>query len=352
MIEEVRLDRLEVPLSEPYRLSSVTVRSFDVALVRVRLADRAVGIGEVTSLEGYSAEGGDQAWENLRTVAETVPGTPPEEAIDWVESALGEFPFSATAFVSAIETAAGDEWPSVGAPVVGICSADDPPAARRDSLESQLDRGFETVKVKIGFEPEADAEALSELVAAAPEEVSFRADANQGYSPAETRRFLSAAPTDRLDHLEQPLPVGQLAAHARLTADSPVDIVLDEEVATAEDLAAAAAADAADGVKLKLMKCGGLRRARRLLTDAADRGFSVIFGNGVQSDIGCLLEAAVWSQLEVETVGEFNGWRKQTMSVLESPPEFSDGCLHWDGSRPTLDGPALDQYRLASAHFD
>lgn len=352
MIEEARLDRLEIPLSEPYRLSSVTVRSFDVALVRVRLADGAVGIGEVTSLEGYSAEGGDQAWENLRTVGETVPGTSPEEAIDRVESALGEFPFSATAFVSAIETATGDDWPSVGAPVVGICSADDPPAARRDALETQLDQGFETIKVKVGFEPEADAEALSELVAAAPDYVSFRADANQGYSLAEARQFLSAAPTNGLDHLEQPLPVGQLANHARLTADSPVDIVLDEEVAAAEDLAAVDAADAADGVKFKLMKCGGLQRARRLLTDATDRGFSVIFGNGVQSDIGCLLEAAVWSQLKVKTAGEFNGWRKQTTSVLESPPEFSNGCLHWDGSRPTLDDPTLDQHRLASARFD
>lgn len=352
MIEQVDLDRLEVPLSEPYRLSTVTVTSFDVALVRVRMADGSLGLGEVTSLEGYSAESGDQAWENLRTVGKTLPGTAADVAVNRVDSKLTDFPFSATGLVSAIETATGDNWPTVAAPVVGICSADDPLASRRDVLATQLDQGFDTIKVKVGFEPEADAEALTRLVEAAPADVSFRVDANQGYSLAEARQFLAAAPRDRLDHLEQPLAVDHLAEHARLTAESPVDIILDEEVATAEDLAAVDRADAADGVKFKLMKCGGLDRARWLLTDATDRGFSVIFGNGVQSDIGCLLEATVWADTELETVGEFNGWRKQSTSVLQSPPEFRDGRLHWDGTTPSLNESTLDQYRTATACFD
>lgn len=351
MITDLFLDRLEVPLSEPYRLSTVTIESFDIVLVRVRKDDGSLGFGEVTSLEGYSDENADQVWENLRTVGITLPGTSADQAVSHAASELDGYPFSATGLISAIETAGEYEWPTATTPIVAICSADDPPAVRRQSLTSQLNSGFDTVKIKVGFDPTADAEAVTQFVETAPDDISFRVDANQGYSLAEARKFLTLTPTDRIDHLEQPLPVGRLDDHATLTAETDLDIILDEEVTTADDLAAVDDVTAADGVKFKLMKCGGLNRAQQLLEDATERGFTVIFGNGVQSDIGCLLEAAVSKTIGLDTAGEFNGWRKQSESVLQSAPEFSDGCLCWDGSVPELNETAVERYRSDMSRF-
>lgn len=351
MIEQVLLDRLCIPLSEPYRLSTVTVEAFDVSIVRVRMADGSIGLGEVTSLEEYSAEDGDKVWENLQVVSETLPETDSKCAIAEIESALSEFPFSATGLVSAIETATGDGWPTVAVPVVGIVSAADSPDTLNKALKTQLAAGIDTIKLKIGFNPYDDAEALNRLFDQTPTDVSFRVDANQGYSLAEARYFIDHVSHDRLAHIEQPLPTGNLANHAALVAESPVDIILDEEVTTMPDIVAVEQAAAADGVKFKLMKCGGINRARRLISTAIDRGFTVILGNGVQSDIGCLIEAAVWEETDLQTVGEFNGWRKQTASVLESTPKFHDGRLIWDGIVPTLDDQMLNQFRTASARF-
>jgi L-alanine-DL-glutamate epimerase-like enolase superfamily enzyme len=352
MIEKIRLDRVSIPLSRPYRLSTVTVNSFDVVLVRVHAAGGHVGLGEVTSLKKYSTEDDDDVWRHLRRVGETLPGIDPVEAVRQVSSALKGYPFSMTGLVSAVETAVCGDWPTGEAPVVGILSANDSLDACKESLRTQLESGLNTIKLKIGFDPETDAQRLNRLREEAPQGVRFRVDANQGYSLAEARHFLSRACTTGLAHLEQPLPVGNLASHAKLTAESPVDIVLDEEVATVEDLELIDEADAANGVKFKLMKCGGLTRARELISEADRRGFTVIFGNGVQSDIGCLLEATVWSETGLETVGEFNGWQKQSINTIESVPEFRDGCLHWDGTRPTLDNRTLNQYRTDSIQFE
>lgn len=351
MIRQVDLDRLQVPLQEPYRLSSVTVESFDISLVRVQTEDGSRGVGEITCLEGYSDESGDQAWKHAQTVGEKLPGVSIPSAISMVESELGAYPFSETGLVSALETAADYDWPTVTAPVVGILSADDPADERHRSLARQINEGLETIKVKVGFDPVSDAIALQRLLDDAPAHVTFRVDANQGYSLADAQTFLTHLSSSRIEHLEQPLPVGNLDSHASLTATSDIAIILDEEVATAEDLRRVDRADAADGVKFKLMKCGGPRNAVRLLEDATERGLSVIFGNGVQSEIGCLLEAAVWTNAGLTTAGEFNGWRKQSTAMLSTAIEFQDGSLHWDGSKPVFDQQRLSQYRTDSVRF-
>jgi o-succinylbenzoate synthase len=352
MIASIKLDRIAIPLTHPYQLSTVTVEEFDVIIVRIQLTDGRSGIGEVTSLEGYSAETGEQAWTNLRTVGRHMPGLTVDDAISHVESELSAYPFSATGLCVGLETAARFNWQPVTTPMVGILSAQDPPAERHRALVNQIRDGFRTIKVKVGFDPHADAAVLDALIKDAPKTVAFRVDANQGYSLADARIFLAEAPVDRIDHIEQPLPVGQLTEHATLVSESPIDIILDEDVATVEDLEAIEQTAAADGVKFKLMKCGSFRQARHLLQDATRRGFTVIFGNGVQSDIGCLIEATVFEQVDIETVGEFNGWRKQSTTLLEDGPSFADGCLRWNHDSPSLDTDTIDRFGIDSARFE
>jgi L-alanine-DL-glutamate epimerase-like enolase superfamily enzyme len=351
MLDCVRLDRLAVPLSSPYRLSTVTVEALDVVLVRVETDDGRRGAGEVTTLEGYSAETGDEAWANLTAVAPDLPGRSLDAACERVASALDDRPFSASGLVAALETAGGVRVEPTTAPIVGILSADDPPGERRDSLYRQLDAGFETVKVKVGFDPQADADAVRDAVADAPDHVSFRVDANQGYTRAEAERFLDHAPVDRLAYLEQPLPVGDLDAHATLRGYSDLDILLDEEVETPADVARVEDAGAADGVKFKFMKCGGVGRTVAAIEDALNRGFTVSFGNGVQSDVGCVLEALVWAATDLETAGEFNGWRKQAEGVLQGGLAFADGSLRWTGDALELDEAVLDRYRVDAVRY-
>jgi L-alanine-DL-glutamate epimerase-like enolase superfamily enzyme len=123
-------------------------------------------------------------------------------------------------------------------------------------------------------------------------------------------------------------------------------------VETPTDVTRVKDAGAADGVKFKLMKCGGVRRTVAAIEDALDRGFTVSFGNGVQSDVGCVLEALVWEATDLETAGEFNGWRKQSEGLLSGGLSFADGELRWRGTGIAFDDAALDRHRVATATFD
>jgi L-alanine-DL-glutamate epimerase-like enolase superfamily enzyme len=205
--------------------------------------------------------------------------------------------------------------------------------------------------VKVGFDAKRDARRIRRIVKAVPETVSFRVDANQGYNLDEARQFLDAAPTDQLQLVEQPLPVGRLSDHASLRMEYDTTLMLDEEINNGDDLRDAAAADAADAVKFKLMKIGGWKSTERRIKQARDLGFEVVLGNGVQSDIGCIHEAAIWRATNLELAGEFNGWRKQKQALTNGRLHFDDGALTWDGGSISLDYERVDAHTLDRERF-
>ena len=74
------------------------------------------------------------------------------------------------------------------------------------------------------------------------------------------------------------------------------------------DVEKAAALGAADIIKLKLMKLGGIDQLGQALRRSR-RWASAVLGNGVAGDIGCWMEACVGARL-LTTAGEMNGFLK------------------------------------------
>src|SRR5205823_2842854 len=79
-----------------------------------------------------------------------------------------------------------------------------------------------------------------------------------------------------VEFVEQPLARGQEADLPAVRHGSPLPIYVDESVYVAADLPAIV--DGADGVNLKLMKCGGLREALRIVHTARAHGLMVMMG--------------------------------------------------------------------------
>lgn len=349
-ITGIRLDRLDIPLETPYHLSHTTVRSFNVALVTVETSDGRTGVGEVTTLENYSQETASEAWEALVDLAPSLPGQTVSEAHELAAESLDKLIFTRTGVTCALEVLRDEPIGPLTAPVVGILSTDVPVRIARDQLREQLSEGFTTIKVKAGFDPVRDAARLRELVEVAPADVAFRVDMNQAYNRADAETFLDDAPLGRLQVIEQPLPVGNLEDHAALQARDSVTVMLDEEVRTATDLDRIADTDAAGAVKLKLMKHGGMATTRQLIELASDHGFEVVLGNGVQSDLACVLEATIWEQCGLELAGEFNGWHKQTDGIL-ADLAFEEGSLSWSNGIPTPTTERVNRFLSATRTF-
>lgn len=347
-VETIEFQRLSIPLTRPYTLSHKTIDAFDVILATIRFSDGSTGLGETTTLEGYSKESAEESWSRIQGAGRELVGRPRADIPRVLDQTLGDVPFTRTSLACAAETAHGEPFTDLAVPIVGIISTAEQTDVALSLLREQISLGYRTIKLKIGFEPMADAKAVAEIVSNAPPNIQFRVDANQAYDLGAARVFLSSVPLDRLQVVEQPLPVGLLEEHAKLSSEFPVDIMLDEEVHSRDDLYEIEAAEAASAVKFKLMKHGSIDRTSRLIDEAVDLGFDVVIGNGVQSDIGCLYEASIWSRQEISLAGEFNGWLKQRHRLLAAGPTFSSGRLKWGGGAIRLDKSLVERYSTDS----
>lgn len=82
-------------------------------------------------------------------------------------------------------------------------------------------------------------------------------DANQGYTFLQAEKLLKSLPVKRIGFLEQPVKAENLAGLKKLKQLKLVPILADESVVTKRDITKILKGNYADGVNIKLMKCGG-----------------------------------------------------------------------------------------------
>lgn len=101
-----------------------------------------------------------------------------------------------------------------------------------EQIETKMQAGFRCIKLKIGaidFEQEL---ALLRHIRAhfRAAEVELRVDANGAFDPADALEKLKRLSDFDLHSIEQPIRAGQYEEMARLTAETPLPIALDEEL--------------------------------------------------------------------------------------------------------------------------
>jgi len=134
------------------------------------------------------------------------------------------------------------------------------------------------LKVKLGSKAgaEADRAMFSAVLGAIPAGMRVSVDANGGWSLATAVEMAAWLAERGVDHLEQPLPRGQEADLAALRATMKIPLIVDESCRTAEELTRLAGS--VDGINIKLMKCGGLDGALRLVHTARAHGLKILVG--------------------------------------------------------------------------
>ncbi len=158
---------------------------------------------------------------------------------------------------------------------IGISSPEAARTRARQWLEVGDVRAF---KVKLGAPAgiTADQAMFAAVREAIPAGARVSVDANGGWNPADAVVMARWLGERGVDHLEQPLAAGQEAHLAALQAASPLPILVDESCKTAADIPALAGKVA--GINIKLMKCGGLDGALRLVHAARAHGMKILVG--------------------------------------------------------------------------
>lgn len=308
--------KLSLPLTVPYRLSFGEQRQFDVLLVGA-VSEQGTGWGEATILPGYTDETIAESWTIATQLAQRCKTT--GEVSAQANAFLHRAPFTATAFLTALNWLDGhDTLKRTGRfQLLGTvnCKGDDRPKLEKE-IEFLLNHGYKTLKVKIGWDPEADLRQVGIVRQCAAGRAKLRLDANQGYTRDQAQYFLKKLDPTDIELVEQPCAAGDWDSASSLKGVGAAPLMLDESIYTLDDIDRAALLGCADFIKLKLMKLGTLEILEKGLHQIADRGMKAVLGNGVATDLGCWMEICVGLGC-VSTAGEMNGFLKTPARLLK-----------------------------------
>ena len=109
-------------------------------------------------------------------------------------------------------------------------------------------------------------------------------DANTAWTPKEAVRKIRELTQYGVELIEQPTKPHDLAGLKFVRDNSELPIIADESVKRANDIPVLA--ECVDGINIKLVKCGGLLEAYRMIHVARAHGLLVMIGCMIESSLG------------------------------------------------------------------
>jgi L-Ala-D/L-Glu epimerase len=282
-------------LAETFVISRNSQDTADVVQVEIR-HDGLSGFGEGAPIERYD----ESAQSALQYIEEagTLLGDDPF-ALDEIEERLEPREWAAR---SALDAALHDlqgklaevaVWRLLGLRRLGPPTSWTIWLGEPDDMgdrAAKVARRFKRLKLKLGAGDGRDVDRVRAVRerATAPLQV----DVNEGWALDEALDSLPQLAELGVEYCEQPLPAGDPGG-ARLKAESPIPIYVDEDCHRLSDVASCA--ERAHGINIKLAKSGGINEAVRMAHAARALGLRVMLGCMIESGLGIAAAAQVAS---------------------------------------------------------
>jgi len=354
-IETIEVFRTEIPLKVPYKVSRWTFTAFDPLIASVRMRDGRLGWGEATIQAGYAVDETPQTgWDFLKEWGERLAGRDIATAKAMLEPEIHANAHAASILISALEMIERSHLLTVSAPAAVPLLA---PVNTMDvdrvgaEVEQSIAEGFRTLKVKVGFDVDADLKRVVAIQRALGGRAAIRLDANQAYSLEQGRSFAAALDPTGIELFEQPCDKADWMANAAVAAVSTVPVMLDESIYGIAEIERAAAIRGVGFIKVKLKKLGSLARLEAALQRIAALGLVPVLGDGTATDISCWMEAGV-ARTTIGNAGENNGFLKLTAPLFKTPLPFAHGAIRLPaGWWPEIDEPYLRKVSAETLRF-
>ncbi|WP_435070080.1 dipeptide epimerase [Haloplanus sp. C73] len=284
-------ERQRLPIDGAFTISRGSKTTIETVVVRVRDDAGQTGIGAAAPDPHYG-ETPDTVCAVLPDLLDAVEAVDDPLAIGRIEREMADVVRDNPAARAAVSVACHDLatrrlgvplYRHLGldaerAPPTSYTVAIDDPAAMGEAAAAAVQAGYDVLKVKLGTE--RDRERVEAVRDAAPD-ATLRVDANEAWTPAEAIRNAEWLADCGVEFVEQPVPAENHEGLRRVTERSALPIAADESCVTLPDVARVA--DRVDIVNLKLMKCGGVREAVRMVHAARAHGLEVMVGCMVES---------------------------------------------------------------------
>jgi L-alanine-DL-glutamate epimerase-like enolase superfamily enzyme len=139
---------------------------------------------------------------------------------------------------------------------------------------------YPILKIKVGTKHDLETiQAIRDVTDAV-----LRIDANAAWTPKEAIKNIQAMLPYNIELVEQPAPTHDLAGLKLVRENVPLPVIADESCITVEDIPRIA--ECADGINIKLTKCGGLHHALKMIHVARAHNLRIMFGCMIESSLG------------------------------------------------------------------
>lgn len=312
-IDRITSTVVDLRLQRAHRLAMTTMVGHTLVVVQMHTDEGVTGLGELSLIAGYNEMSAGAAkavidevlapvlvgqdprrlWHALAIMDRAIKGNLPCKAalemacVDITARALGIS--SAALFGGAVRDRLEMLWV--------LASGDTQQDIReaREKLEQRTHRHF-LVKIGTG-EPRENVQRAIAVRDALPGATTVRVDVNQAWDEATARWAIPALHAGGIAVVEQPVHAASIDAMRRLTRASPITVMADEAVATAQEAMVYASTHACDALSIKVTKHGGLLRTAQIAHMAGAGGLALFGGTMIEGAIGTSACAQLYSTL-------------------------------------------------------
>ena len=154
---------------------------------------------------------------------------------------------------------------------------DEPAVMARKAAEAA--KQYPILKIKVGTGRDLEiVRAIREATGA-----TLRVDANAAWTPKEAVRVIRELEPYGIEFVEQPLPPTDIEGLRFIREHVTTPIIADESCVTETDIPGLVGA--VDGINIKLMKCGGIHHALRMIHTARAHHLKVMLGCMIESSL-------------------------------------------------------------------
>ncbi|HVT30328.1 MAG TPA: dipeptide epimerase [Lacipirellulaceae bacterium] len=289
---QIKYQKFDLPLKHVFTISRGSVSVQETLIVQVAEGGK-FGYGEATTNSFYGATIANMSSviDSVRSVIEQSTADGPLQVIDQVVRKLPKERYAKFA-LNAIDQAIHDLWGKLrGAPVYRMwgLTTDKIPFSDYtlgiDTPEKMVAKlaempGWPVYKIKLGTAD--DLTIVREL--RKHTDAVFRVDANCGWTAEQTIELAPVLKELGVEFIEQPLPPEDVDGARRAFERSALPLIADENCVVEEDVDRCAGRF--HGINIKLVKCGGLAAARRMVKRARELGLKVMAGCMTESTVG------------------------------------------------------------------
>lgn len=279
----------DLPLASTFRITHESRDSQPTVIVGLEDEEGRIGWGEATAIP-YYGQSTEKLVRNLETQRQEIENTPLEDPESFWKAMHRLFP-NETFELCALDIAAHDLYgKQQGKPLYQLWDLD---ISQRPMTNYTIGMGpvaemqakiqawpWPLYKIKLGTDHDLEIIRALREVTDAP----FRVDANTGWTAGQCINLAPQLKELGVEFIEQPLPAEAWEDQKRVYRESVLPIMADESCQTEADVDRCAGHF--HGINIKLVKCGGLTPARRMIRRARELDLRVMVGCMTESSVG------------------------------------------------------------------